>query len=153
MNRQQPAVWIFRSRSVAADAFQPLLWGMEEEGIPFEIRETGEGPVRDLAKQAADGSPLNVGIAIGGNEIVLHHTDLATPLFSLTTRPWPPFELRRMGINGARLVKGQPLVLENRGITAAPVPHPVRDPREVSESLIHLILDELFRESGGKFRS
>lgn len=112
MNRY-PAIWIFKAGSILTDSFQPVLWALEEEGIPFEIREVSNGPIVDLAKQAADGSPLNVGIYVGEKgEVILHHRDLptGTPLFSLTIKPWQPISLRRLGINAARLVKGQPLV-------------------------------------------
>ena len=147
MNRH-PAIWIFKARSVLTDSFQPVLWGLEEEGIPFEIREVSNGPIVDLAKQAADGSPLNVGIGIGGSgEVILHHHDLPTetPLFSLTTRPWQPVRLRHLGINAARLVKGQPLVFGSDGASLAGVDDSLRNPQDESEELINRILDEILR--------
>jgi len=145
---QHPAIWIFKARSVLTDSFQPVLWGLEEEGIPFEIREVSNGPIVDLAKQAADGSPLNVGIGIGGSgEVILHHHDLPTetPLFSLTTKPWQPVSLRRLGINAARLVKGQPLVFRSNGASLAGVDDSLRNPQDESEELINLILDEILK--------
>lgn len=114
-----PAVWIFKVRSTLPDSFQPILWGLEEEGIPFEIREVdGRASLADLAKEAADGSPLSVGIGVdGGGGAVLHHHDLpdATPLFSLAAEPPPGEALRHLGMNAARLVKGQPLILDREG--------------------------------------
>ena len=145
MNRH-PAIWIYKARSVLTDSFQPVLWGLEEEGIPFEIREVSNGPIVDLAKQAADGSPLNVGIGMGeSGEVILHHHDLPTetPLFSLTTRPWQPVRLRHLGINAARLVKGQPLVFGSDGASLAGVDDSPRNPQDESEELINLILDEI----------
>ena len=118
---QRPAIWIFTPHSILTDSFQPILWGLEEEGIPFEIREESKGSIVDLAKQAAAGSPLNVGIGVGENgEIALYHQDLLTetPVFSLTSKHRQPLSLRRLGINAARLVKGQPLVFcSNRDIS------------------------------------
>lgn len=64
--QRAPAVWVFKARSVVVDAMEPMFWGLEEEGIPFEIQEVGDGSAADLAKRAADGSPLHVGIGLGG---------------------------------------------------------------------------------------
>lgn len=117
---RHPSIWIFKAYSVLTDSFQPVLWGLEEEGIPFEIREVNNGTVVDMAKQAADGSPFNVGIGVGKNgAIVLHHHDLPTeaPLFSLTFGSGLPVSLRRLGTNAARLVKGLPLVFCSNGIS------------------------------------
>jgi hypothetical protein len=141
MNRH-PAIWIFKARSVLTDSFQPVLWGLEEEGIPFEIREVSNGPIVDLAKQAAEGSPLNVGIGIGeSGEVILHHHDLPTetPLFSLTTKPWQPVRLRHLGINAARLV------FRSDGDSLADVDDSLRTPQDESEELINLILDEILK--------
>lgn len=151
MNRH-PAIWIFKARSVLTDSFQPVLWGMEEEGIPFEIREVSNGPIIDLAKQAADGSPLNVGIGIGGSgKVILHHHDLPTetPLFSLTTKPWQPVSLRRLGINAARLVKRQALVFCCDGASLAGVDDSLGNHQDESEELINLILDEILKGHEG----
>ncbi len=129
-----PAIWINKTRSVSTESIQPVLWGLEEEGIPYKINEVSDGPMTGFAKQAADSSPLRVGIGISGTgEVVLHHHDLPTgsPLFRLSTKPWHPVQLRRMGINAARLVKGQPLVI---GI-----------PEEETEELIRLIVTEVLK--------
>jgi len=146
---QHPAIWIFKARSVLNNSFQPVLWGLEEEGIPFEIREVSNGPIVDLAKQAADGSPLNVGIGIGGSgEVILHHHDLPAeaPLFSLTTKPRQPVGLRRLGINAARLVKRQPLVFGSDGASLAGVDDDtLRNSQDESEELINLIVDEILK--------
>ncbi|MBW2710477.1 MAG: hypothetical protein JRC58_01120 [Deltaproteobacteria bacterium] len=41
-----------------------ILWGLEEEEIPAEIEEVEENSLEILAKQAADGSKLNVDYTI-----------------------------------------------------------------------------------------
>ena len=91
-----------------------ILWGLEEEEIPVEIEEVGEKPLKILAKQAADGSKLNVGIAISGTNkmAVLHHRDLPVekPLFSMEADEFNLAQLRMLGANAARLVKGNPLL-------------------------------------------
>jgi len=152
MNRP-PAVWIFKVRSVLPDFFQPVLWGLEEEGIPFEIREVdGGSSLVDLAKQAADGSPLNVGIGVDGRgEVVLHHHDLpaATPLFSLAAEPTQAEPLRHLGTNAARLVKGQPLILNNQRASLDSTGNYSRTSQDESEVLLRLILAEIIERLGG----
>ena len=148
MNRH-PAVWIFRSPSVEEESYQPILWGLEEEGIPFELQDTSDGVVRDLARQAANGSPLDVGIAIGkSGEVVLHHRDLPAeaPLFSIDVKPLQPGTLRRLGMNAARLVKRQPLTLGNDPLFAAESQHSPGNPSKHLEDLVIAILDEIFAD-------
>jgi len=142
----QPAVWIVKERSATTESFQPILWGLEEEGVPFEVRETGNGPLVELAKQAADSSPLNVGIGIGGRgEVILHHQDLPeeTPLFEVTPGQGRPVRLLHLGINAARLVKGQPLILgDEEDSNAVSEDSPV-DSRDELKYLVERILDEM----------
>lgn len=112
----KPAILILRDQSVRPDRIEPVLWGVEEEGVPYEIRGVMQGePATELAKNAAQNSALNVGIAITQmGEIVLHHRDLpiGMPLFALSVRALQPEQLRRLGTNAGRLAKGQPLVLD-----------------------------------------
>jgi hypothetical protein len=95
---------------------EPILWGLEEEGIPADIQNSPEDGAVELAKQAAHMSPLNVGIGINGTEgkTVLHHRDLPgdRPLFALETNIATFAQLRLLGTNAARLVKGEPLLFD-----------------------------------------
>jgi hypothetical protein len=148
MNRP-PAVWIFKGPSVDPDAYQPVLWGLEEEGIPWEIRETSRGELPALARQAAHGSPLDVGIAIGeGGDVVLHHRDLPaeTPLFSLRNQRPKPSQLRRLGMNAARLVKRQPLAMGNDAPVVAAARHSSGNTQHHMEDIILELLVGLFTD-------
>lgn len=115
----RPAIMILRVQSVMTDRMDPLLWGIEEEGVPFEVQAvTTAESVAELAKRAALNSALNVGIAVDERgEIALHHRDLpvGTPLFSLSGALGDPVKLRRLGVNAGRLAKVQPLVLNDDG--------------------------------------
>jgi hypothetical protein len=144
-----PAIWISKTRSVPTESIQPVLWGLEEEGIPFKINEVSGGSMTGFAKEAADSSPLRVGIGIGGSgEVVLHHHDLpaGSPLFRLSTKPWDPVQLRRMGTNAARLVKGQPLVIGEEGVSPAGIEDSIGNPEEETEELIRMIVTEVLKE-------
>ncbi|MBI5014453.1 MAG: glycerol dehydratase reactivase beta/small subunit family protein [Deltaproteobacteria bacterium] len=110
---EKPAVWIFACAPVPTGVVSAILWGLEEEGIPAEVREVPPSRAKTLAKQAAVGSRLDVGIGVSGFEkkVVLHHRDLpdSAPLFDLAIEG-PGYEsLRQVGANAARLVKGDPL--------------------------------------------
>jgi hypothetical protein len=145
---QKPAIVIFVVPFAPTDLLQPVLWGMEEEGIPFEIHEAGNGSIQQLAKKAADTSPLNVGLAQNGDGVVvLHHRDLPaeTTLFSVDSRNAHSPSLRCLGINAARLVKGQPLVFSEQS-ELNPVPSgAVNDAGSRLEELVALVLDEIVK--------
>lgn len=100
-----------------------ILWGLEEEEIPAEIEEVEGKPLQALAKQAADGSKLNVGIAVSGTDqmAVLHHRDLPIdkPLFSMGADEFNSAQLRMLGANAARLVKGNPLLFHSEQTDSA----------------------------------
>jgi hypothetical protein len=110
------AVLIVGRQPLPDDLLQPILWGLEEEGIPAETQPSAAGTVAEMAKLAADESPLDVGIAVSDTDraVALHHRDLAAsqPLFVLRAAELEPALLRRLGANAARLVKGNPLAVE-----------------------------------------
>lgn len=101
-DRRKPAVSILIVQPVSAEIIEYILWGLEEEGIPYEIGALESGSAEAMAKQAADGSTLNVGIGINGHEekAVLHHRDLPKerPSFSLGLKDArAPVRLRTWG--------------------------------------------------------
>jgi hypothetical protein len=130
---------------------QPVLWGLEEEGIPADVMEVTNGKAVAMAKEAAHMSPLNVGIAIHGQEgvTVLHHRDLPPdrPLFTLSIATTAPVELRLLGLNAARLVKGEPLVLqaepETQGASNSAGRAAATNPDELVELIVRSVLEEL----------
>jgi hypothetical protein len=128
---RRPAVVVLTTRAQNID-LNPVLWGLEEESIPVDVQEVSGGAAIAIAKEAAHMSPLNVGIGVDGirEEIALHHRDLPAdqPLFIFPLRQVGSRELRRLGINAARLVKSEPLVLKDE-----PLPEPaMRRARRVS---------------------
>ena len=94
---------------------QIVLEGLEEEGIPAEISPAAAATAAALGKEAAQMSPLNVGIGVNGAEglIVLHHRDFprAATLHAYTQHVTAT-QLRLLGANAARLVKGEPLIFQ-----------------------------------------
>lgn len=156
---QRPSVQVLVLRAKDID-LQPVFWGLEEEGIPFAVQEVSQGGAVALAKEAAHMSPLNVGIAVSGTEqsIVLHHRDLPAdqPLFVVDLRGAPFKELRRLGMNAARLVKAEPLLLKDEPVPDLPAP-PGRNPTakvsdELVERIVQLVLAELAKVRGKSWR-
>ena len=124
IDQRKPAVSILIVQPVSGEIIEHVLWGLEEEGIPYEIGALESGVAEVMAKQAADGSALNVGIGVNGPEekAVLHHRDLPEekPLFSLGLKDArAPMRLRTLGVNAARLVKGDPLVFNDEPLLDA----------------------------------
>jgi len=146
---RRPAVCLVAVRAKGID-LEPVLWGLEEEGIPVEMQEAAQGKSVGLAKEAAHASPLNVGIAVSGVEqtIVLHHRDLPAdqPLFVIDLRSAPVKELRRLGINAARLVKAEPLVLNDKVTPDLPEQAPQKASPEVSDELVGRIVESVLAE-------
>jgi hypothetical protein len=145
--RERIAVWIFGFEPLPEEIIGPILWGLEEEGIPGDFRETQAQGAEGLAKLAADGSPLNVGIGIDASEnaVALHHRDLphGMPLFLLTGADLTAARLRRLGANAARLVKGEPLVLRNES-TLGPIFKPTTlSSLNVPDEIAALVLAEI----------
>ncbi|MDR0550512.1 MAG: glycerol dehydratase reactivase beta/small subunit family protein [Spirochaetaceae bacterium] len=89
-----------------------ILFGIEEEGVPFELERTGGGSASALAYQGALDSELGVGIGVdSGGFMAVHYNKLPPekPLF--TVRYTLDRDLARTAAsNAARLVKGIPFM-------------------------------------------
>jgi len=106
-----PSILILKApRFEESNLIEKICWGIEEEGIPFEVRTDIETDAVRLAYKASLSSNLNVGIGIGSDlAIAVHYSQMEerTPLFigRGDSRNSDPVV---MGINAARLVKGIP---------------------------------------------
>ena len=117
IDESAPSVQIWVRRPVSERFVAYIRWGLEEEGIPFEIQNVSHGTAEHLGKEAALNSRLNVGIGLDGpaKAVALHHRDLPDdkPLFCYDQGAFEAASLRRLGANSARLVKGDPLLFES----------------------------------------
>ncbi|KRL58572.1 glycerol dehydratase reactivase beta/small subunit family protein [Latilactobacillus fuchuensis] len=87
---------------------QALLYGIEEEEIPFKVTTVAvEEPIARAYESAIE-SQLSVGIAYDQSFAYLHFKNLPpeTPLFKVSLDDQD--QLNRLGANAARLVKGVP---------------------------------------------
>ena len=93
-----------------------ILCGIEEEEIPFILIPDFEDDAKVLGDRAAKSSKLGVGIGISQTEVTLYHEklDINKPLFKCKLNNLD-FNLRVMGVNGARLIKGNPFIIIEEG--------------------------------------
>ena len=93
-----------------------ILCGIEEEEIPFILIPDLEDDAKVLGDRAAKSSKLGVGIGISQTEVTLYHEklDINKPLFKCKLNNLD-FNLRIMGVNGARFIKGNPFIIIEEG--------------------------------------
>ena len=107
----RPVVLIYLDNRSSTEDIQFVLYGMEEEKIPYSFEQKNFSTATEAAYVAANTSSLNVGIGYVNNEVVLHYKNLApeTPYQSIQrVVTCPPLILKNFGGNAARLVKGVP---------------------------------------------
>lgn len=108
MHDARPAIVIFAHHTTQA-RWEEVLFGMEEESIPWEWIVCEHASLPDNAWQAASQSPLLVGIGCDDETLLVHYRNLPVdaPLFRLSRHDIHT-DARRTGNNAARLVKGLP---------------------------------------------
>ena len=107
----RPVVLIYLDNRSSTEDIQFVLYGMEEEKIPYSLEQKNFSTATEAAYVAANTSSLNVGIDYVNNEVVLHYKNLApeAPYQSIQrVVTCPPLILKNFGGNAARLVKGVP---------------------------------------------
>ncbi len=103
------AVHLYCCPGIQHQSLEPILCGIEEEGLPFVINDVAETDPRLAGSDAAKNSSLDVGIGIGVDRVTVHYEKTNThPLFS---EQWGNHHaLQRIGVNSARLVKRIPVL-------------------------------------------
>ncbi len=108
---QQPAIHVYYSSlGIDPSLFNQMLFGMEEENVPYLVKSQDERVGLKLGYLAAEDSSLGVGVGIGEDgTVILHYKRLKReePLFQIHLQR-DMKKLRKLGANGARLVKGIP---------------------------------------------
>ncbi|MGX7204253.1 glycerol dehydratase reactivase beta/small subunit family protein [Enterococcus pingfangensis] len=107
----RPVVVIYLSQISLAEEIQYVLYGLEEEQIPYSLEQENLSTAVEAAYAAANQSSLNVGIGYVNNEVALHYKNLApeTPYQAIQrVVTCPSLLLKKFGGNAARLVKGVP---------------------------------------------
>ncbi|WP_173917577.1 glycerol dehydratase reactivase beta/small subunit family protein [Halobacillus sp. Marseille-Q1614] len=108
MNKPEIYIVISYDSSLPAVPIQEVASGLEEEGVPYLLKEDQKANHSiELGWNAASMSPLEVGVGIDESGcICIHHRKL---------NPEKPYlqdniqNARKLGTNAARLIKGLPL--------------------------------------------
>ncbi|SKC91848.1 glycerol dehydratase reactivase beta/small subunit family protein [Maledivibacter halophilus] len=107
----KPSINIYYSNLIKDHSlYTQLLWGIEEEGLPYQCVSKELNNALELAYAAAESSRLSVGIGIDSTgDIILHYQklDKDKPLFKINIDEGYA-NLRKLGANSARLIKGIP---------------------------------------------
>jgi len=107
MDKQQAMIHIYIcTNDISIDE---LLYGIEEEGVPYKVKDCQAYDALELGMSAATDSNLEIGIGITNDEIIVNHQKRKTyePIYSISRADF--YDLRLIGNNAARLVKGMPL--------------------------------------------
>jgi hypothetical protein len=92
--------------------FTEVLYGIEEEQIPFWIEEEAfqSEDILSSAYRAANSSVFGVGICCSHKGIAIHHSNLRQekPIFNISIDQCTRKTARILGANAARLIKGIP---------------------------------------------
>lgn len=102
-----PSIYIYHSADTDIDEFKEVLWGIEEEEIPYIVKQMEFDDCETLSHEASLKSRLSIGIGINKEKIILTTNKLKKdkPLFCIDFNQGLK-AFRNLGANGARLVKG-----------------------------------------------
>nr|WP_252894340.1 glycerol dehydratase reactivase beta/small subunit family protein [Veillonella denticariosi] len=112
----KPTILLYTTQHISEDVLKPpLLYGIEEEDLPVVI-ESHSGTHIALADLASRNSALSVGIGVDDQAIVLTYKNIPAHqfIYRLSGYSQYPDSLRTLGVNAARLVKGNPFVSDKR---------------------------------------
>ncbi len=111
----KPTILLYVTQHISEEVLKPVLYGIEEEGLPVVI-EPHIGNHMTLADLASRNSALSVGIGVDDEAIVLTYKNIPSHqfIYRLTGYAQYPDSLRTLGVNAARLVKGNPFVSDER---------------------------------------
>lgn len=108
---ERPAILIAITDHMKEESLRDILYGIEEEGIPYQIIHFDKGNPVKSSHQAAGKSILSVAIGSDEKDIVLHFKNLKEDHFVYRIKNYQQEtnDIKRIfGNNAARLVKGYP---------------------------------------------
>lgn len=113
-----PSIIIYNLGSHDSKLINEILYGIEEEGIPYIIENRNEDEFKSIDEasyKASLSSQLSVGIALNREYIVMHYANLkeGNPLFKYSLKETTLNNIRNFGANAARMVKGIYFILKN----------------------------------------
>lgn len=113
---EKPSIKIYYTKDADDQAIEEICFGIEEEGLPYEMMQSETGDIKQLAYEGCNASKLGVGIGLGKAEVVMQVDKLKKekPLFlrkihagrQILTEDGEYVSIRQIGSNAARFVKG-----------------------------------------------
>ncbi len=112
----KPTIVIYCAPNVTESMFSNFLFGIEEEGLPWHIESRSDQSELFLADLASQDSALSVGVGITPKSIALTYKNLPPNLFVYRLQDYKDTQgaQRVLGINAARLAKGNPFKTHTR---------------------------------------
>lgn len=107
----RPQIFVYVTKDELEKTLEHLFYGIEEEQVPFTITVVDEQDGIKAAYQAAIASSLGVGVGCDGQKVALHYKNLQPNQPYLVIDRYqtvPHDQLKALGSNSARLVKGMP---------------------------------------------
>lgn len=106
----KPSIKIFYYKDIDEDEMLEILYGIEEEGIPYDLSPMDYDDINLLSYNASLNSVLGVGIGVNRFEISIHmeKLDQSSPLIIENLDVSADIR-KNFGSNAARLVKKMPL--------------------------------------------
>lgn len=113
-----PSIIVYDLGNTDPKLMEQVLYGIEEEGIPYILEKKDLSAYKDVKEasyNAAVSSKLSVGIAADNDYIAVHYANLNenTPLFLYSMKSVSMQNMRNVGANSARLVKGIYFILDD----------------------------------------
>lgn len=110
MADERPSIEVHLSEELTEAQLAEVLYGIEEEGIPYIVRRVPRSGVAAAAHAAAIASRLGVGVGAAGGEIAITTEKLppGQPYIIHSLNRTPASD-RAIGTNAARIVKRIPL--------------------------------------------
>lgn len=115
----RPTVVVLASGSDLDAVLRQVAAGIEEEGVPCDVRSGSGGDPVALAREAALASPLEVGVGVSDDGISVHHAKLPAASPAAHDREVTGAVGRRMGHDAARIVTALPLKLAESSAESA----------------------------------
>ncbi len=108
VNHQVPSIIVYIEQNTFFAA--EVVYGIEEEGIPYKVIYENFDNVIDKAYTASQESLLDVGIAYNKKGLTIHYEKLQKDAPMFYKEALEPKTIRALGSNAARLVKGVPFI-------------------------------------------
>ena len=107
----KPYIMVFCSNKIKRSEIEEILWGIEEEGLPYFLKFV---PDIEVKKKNYTQGTLEVGIGINSKkEVILTSKKYDKEYILKNSLDQSDDKLRALGNNSARLVKGLPLKLSS----------------------------------------